>query len=658
MKVDNSKSIKTKMQAYVLWSIVILSIVFIIVTGAFATAAISSKTNKAIDNQMNAIVHGAEGWFDSQIARVSLIAETLAAADYVGEHYNEAEAYLAKVVSENKEAYAYYFGLSDDRCVFSDGWEVPEDYKATERDWYPDAFNKPKTVYVSPAYVDADTGRVVITIAKAIIKGNQAVGVFAADFFIDTLMDMTVSLSDKGSFAVLLDSEGVVLTHIDKEFLPRVDSNGNMITKSYKDVGLSKSQLTPNKMTESISKGMHLCSVTVAGTDLTIVLYTSFMTFYGIYILFYCACVVLLTAAVLFTRKKTLSVITTLLAPLNELSEVSKNMTNCILDYKAKNREADEIGSLCLAIEESNFAIKSYIMDIDSKLSKMADGDMTIKVEDIYIGDFASLRTSINKIAESLNNALSVISRVSVSLYESAQNVSDGAESLTSDVESVMDICKEVNIKVDEVEKEFETGLELADTSDKLSKEANVAMDSSLQKMTNLIQAMDTISEKSISISRILDVINEIAEQTNMLSLNASIEAARAGEAGKGFAVVADEVRKLAEQTTSAAANTTQLISATRSAVEQGSVLVKEMAMQIESSVKVTLEFSKQIESISKCIRTGDNLVHGVSDAIDKMKDVTLNTQATSEECVALACELHKQADTMKDRVSQFKVRE
>lgn len=87
---------------------------------------------------------------------------------------------------------------------FSDGWEVPADYKATERDWYPDSYANPDKVFVSSAYVDADTGRIVATISKAIVKDGTPVGVFVAVFFTDTLTQMTTELSASGSYAILL----------------------------------------------------------------------------------------------------------------------------------------------------------------------------------------------------------------------------------------------------------------------------------------------------------------------------------------------------------------------------------------------------------------------------------------------------------------------
>lgn len=150
---------------------------------------IVTKSNSLKNYQADSMVQGTTGWFNEQIGRVNLIAQTLAYEDYIGKRYDESEAFLADCIKENEAAYAYYFGLEDDRCIFSDGWKVPADYKATERDWYPDAFANPDKATVSAAYVDAETGRVVVTIAKAIVKDGKAAGVFAADFLRMTLSE-------------------------------------------------------------------------------------------------------------------------------------------------------------------------------------------------------------------------------------------------------------------------------------------------------------------------------------------------------------------------------------------------------------------------------------------------------------------------------------
>lgn len=254
MKNDyGTTGIKNKIVQLFARNFLFTTIFIALVIGCISTYLILTKSNNLKNSSADAVVQGTTGWFDAQIARVNLIAETLAYEDYIGKRYDESEAFLADCLLENEAAYAYYFGPPDDRCVFSDGWEVPEDYKATERDWYPEAFANPDSASVSSAYVDADTGRIVVTISKAIVQNGEPVGVFAADFFVDDLIDMTTALSSSSSFAVLVDKDGTVLTHKDSQYVPTADADGEMVATTYDQIGIPEKLIAPSERVNVMS---------------------------------------------------------------------------------------------------------------------------------------------------------------------------------------------------------------------------------------------------------------------------------------------------------------------------------------------------------------------------------------------------------------------
>lgn len=158
----------------------------------------------------------------------------------------------------------------------------------------------------------------------------------------------------------------------------------------------------------------------IPSAGITVLFATSLMSYFGGLIAFYLISIVLIITIYFATTKKVGSVLSTSLAPMGNLVEVSKNMESGKLDYVSDYATEDEIGSLCHAIERSNTAIKRYVSDISGKLSGIASGDLTVSVSNQYAGDFAPLGESINDIADSTRKALQVISDASESVYHSA----------------------------------------------------------------------------------------------------------------------------------------------------------------------------------------------------------------------------------------------
>ncbi|MDD6037793.1 MAG: methyl-accepting chemotaxis protein [bacterium] len=635
-------------------SFLLTTLLVTFVTNAVATCLITVKSNQWRNASADAVVNGATGWFDTQIACVDLIAEALAYEDYVGNRYEEAQAYLADCASENEAAYCYYFGLQDDRCVFSDGWEAPDDYKATERDWYPQAYQTPDQAAVSAAYVDADTGRIIITISKAIVQNGTVIGVFAADFFLDELIEMTNALSSNASFAILVDKDGTVLTHKKDAYIPTTDADGNMIATNYEQAGISSDLICQAQRSKKTSSYMYI-SEYIPSASVTVLFATSLMSFFGSLMMLYAISLILIIIIYLVITRKVGQEVADSLERMGNLVSVSENMERGKLDYVSDYAMEDEIGSLCHAIERSNAAIKGYVADISEKLSGIAAGDLTVSVLDMYAGDFAPLGESINDIAESTRKAMQVISDASESVFASAGNVQEGASSLASEVQDVSGLISNIDNRIDEICSSFSESMGIVNEAGNLSGEAISHLDAGDRALRELVEAMNEITEKSKSISAIIDIINEISSQTNLLALNASIEAARAGEAGKGFAVVADSVRSLAEETSSAAARTTELIHQSNEAIAKGNEMVVATAEQMKSIVQITDQVNGKIRGVASGIEVENRIIQDVKDAVRDMDSFAAKTRETSEECVVLSNALNEQANQMQRAVKRFR---
>ena len=177
------------------------------------------------------------------------------------------------------------------------------------------------------------------------------------------------------------------------------------------------------------------------------------------------------------------------------------------------------------------------------------------------------------------------------------------------------------------------------------------------ERMQDVVQAMDAISESSKQISNIIVTINEIADQTNLLSLNASIEAARAGEAGRGFAVVASEVSQLASQTVEAAQNTAELINASVKNVQEGITIANDTAEQLDSMVSQVQGIAEKVKTIADASNVQATSVRQMSANIGEIASVGQNNAATSQESLALSSEMNEHANSLKELVQKFELR-
>ena len=169
--------------------------------------------------------------------------------------------------------------------------------------------------------------------------------------------------------------------------------------------------------------------------------------------------------------------------------------------------------------------------------------------------------------------------------------------------------------------------------------------------------AMEEITEKSKEISKIIKTIDDIAFQTNILSLNAAIEAARAGEAGKGFAVVADEVGNLAKKSQEAAQNTSVLIEETIGAVQKGARFTAETAEALHSVSDSTNQVNELILEISKASEEESEGINKLSEGIQEISAVVQDNSATAEESAATSQELSAQANLLNNLVDKFNLR-
>ncbi|MFI3210532.1 MAG: methyl-accepting chemotaxis protein [Peptostreptococcaceae bacterium] len=340
--------------------------------------------------------------------------------------------------------------------------------------------------------------------------------------------------------------------------------------------------------------------------------------------------------------------------PIGELSYVSEQLSNGILNSEINYEGRDEIGVMADSMRKSMTILSTYISEIDQGLEMMSNGDFNLQAVEPFVGEFENIEKSFDKFAVNMSSTLQKINLASEQVSVGGEQVSSGSQKLaqgsTEQAASVEELSDIINIMSDEIDLNAKNAQE----ANELSQKTGSSIIESNDKMKEMTIAMSDISEKSHEISKIIKTIDDIAFQTNILALNAAVEAARAGNAGKGFAVVADEVRNLAQKSAEAAKNTTALIEGTVEAVENGSKIADDTAKYLLEIVEDATKTTEMMVSIANASENQANAAQNIREGIAQISAVVQNNSATAEENSSASEELNIQSQILKDLVGEF----
>ena len=301
--------------------------------------------------------------------------------------------------------------------------------------------------------------------------------------------------------------------------------------------------------------------------------------------------------------------------------------------------------------------IRVIIKDSGRMLNEMSDGNFAIytECEEVYTGAFTDLLTGIRKMNEEIATTVRGVDDASGQVLTGSTNLAEAAQSLAEGATDQAASVEEMQATINELTSGIKTTAEELGTAyDEAYKYAEIA-EGSRGDMEVLVQAMSRINETSEKIGAIITQIEDIASQTNLLSLNASIEAARAG---KGFAVVADQIRNLAEQRAKSAGDSKALIEAAIHEVGDGNMYAEKASTslrEVVDGIQAIADSAKKIKEIS--IEQADSMEQ-VEATAERIAEVVQNNSAAAQETSATSEELTAQAITLSGMVSVFKLRQ
>ena len=349
--------------------------------------------------------------------------------------------------------------------------------------------------------------------------------------------------------------------------------------------------------------------------------------------------------------------------PLAKLTGLAQRMEQGDLGLKTNHalkidiRSNDEIGYLTRIFQNMMEHLKGYIGEISVTLAAISDGNLTVETTQNYVGDFVSIKDSLDEILKKLNGTMSQIMESTDYVSNGADQMSVGAQSLSQGSVEQASTVEGLEMNVKEISQHISQSAENAQQASQMVENVGTQIMESNQKMMEMIDAMRDINDSSNEISKIIKTIESIASQTNILALNAAVEAARAGEAGKGFAVVAEEVRALAGKSAEASKTTTDLIESSIQRVEHGSMIASEMASQLEFVVSGANQVMETTTRIADDSRMQAAAVSDIQEQISQISCVVQTNSAIAQESAATSEELSSQTKMLKNLTDMFHVK-
>lgn len=479
---------------------------------------------------------------------------------------------------------------------------------------------------------------------QALLDGlKSSVGMEFTVFEGDTRAYTTIIQNGQRAVGTKLDSAITeIVLRQGKSYLGRTKILGDEHICSYVPLRDDSGQIT----------GIIFCGIDMAQTSQRI----SYVILLAIVLTIVAIIVCILILAKYLTKNVTV--------PLGKIKQAAKRLEEGQLglstgeEIQVGIKSGDEIGELSSAFEDTIHRLRDYIGEISQLLGAIASGDLTGRAQQVYVGDFSSIKASLDGISAKLNETLGRIAVSADQVSVGADQVSSSAQGLAQGATEQASAVEQLSSTLTDISNNAKTTSSAAEETGKSVEESSTQLGISVDYVDELNQAMGRIAASSEEISKIIATIENIAFQTNILALNAAVEAARAGSAGKGFAVVAGEVRNLSTKSDEAAKATKALIEDSINAVRAGLETAEKVSASLNQTSKVSRGVTTQMSTVVTAVGEQTASIEQVTSGIDQIAAVVQTNSATSEQCAAASQELSSQADLLKQLISAFRLKQ
>ncbi len=667
-KLDNIiklDSIRSKMLLFVLTPVIVFFALSSVVSYYIADEAVVKYVNSSMTADGLQRAKDAEAEFE----RIKGLAMTLVQVLAVPVPDNEAEALFKRIHKSADNIDNVCVGYADKRFIKSAPGSMPPGYDPTVRGWYTNAVANPDKFLVTNAYVSQTTGKMIVTVAKAVVRNGMTVGVAAIEVNLDEVKELVLATKvAKTGYGFILDSNGMFVIHPTVkagEYMQKLD-NG-VLESLYNHLKAEPGTIVTGAFG---GEDKSYCATAIEGTPLLFVTTAPTREFFEDLVTMrnYSMGIGIVTIALLGLI--IILAVRRISQPLNILSRFMQEMANGNLQVNVNQagiNSNDEVGRLSASCLQMAGNIRNLVRQVSQAAEQVAASS-------------EQLTASADQTAKTANN-----------VAESISAVAAGTETQSKALDQTAIAVGHMAASLDQVAESAQTITAGADTALAATKNGVVFVTNAVQEMElvrtstkHVGMAVDKLAVSSKQIGEIVNVITDIAGQTNLLALNAAIEAARAGENGRGFAVVADEVRKLAEQSANAAKDIKELINANQADVKAAVEGMSETGVIVNNSTEAVNKAGDAFAEITALVGNIVTNINQVNEAlaivstdsatvssatvhideagkaaaaqVQTISAATEEQSASMEEIAASSQALAKMAETLIQAVNKFKV--
>lgn len=623
MKKKGNISIKAKLLGIIIP--VVIAIILILVFTAYhvSSGIIESYSQNLLESSVNSQASKIEAWLEENLASMQM-AKTMI------EKLHPDEAQLQTILDAScgySENYPDGLFLADANGSFLKGTDSKkQEPNPKESMWYQEGMTR-VNMAVGSAHQNPD-GTNVVSASGLLNDGSDTVRVIAADMTLDrisVIVNSFIEMHDAEAFLVDKDSS-VILASRDSGLISRtLGADGQ--SAFYKDV---EKKVSGKSYDFCTLDGNMTVFKEVNGTNWLLVSYVptrvvlaDLVGLRNLMIIF--SIISILVLCVLIER-----VTHVVIRPVKEMTRVITSMASGDFTVSMKVKGNDEIAVMGRSVEHFIASMKEMIRQmghVSDRLEKQAGSSKNVSGE---------MNSAANIQSQSMTELNATVDQLSVSVNEIAQNATQLA--------GVVADTKEDS---DKVEDKMRTTVEVSEKGKADMESVGNALHNIEISIHNLEEAVDKVGTASGEIVDIIKLIGDIAEETNLLSLNASIEAARAGEAGRGFAVVASQIGVLAKNSADSVAHITSLINEINGLVDDAVKQAGSSASDIESSADLIHTAVDTFDQIFQNIQETSHLIEGVVEKINQVDQVATNVAAISEEQAASSDEILATSESM-----------